>query len=152
MKTVVELEKSQVGRLFTMFGFTPALLYLGSQSVLSSNQRKFSIVMGVLTFSTVGYAYMVNRDRLKSESNEVSESSFKGNIAHSNVKRDIKATLEGQKVRLYADLMIIAPFLIYLGAKGKVTNTDRVVLGSIAAVSFIYNYKNYVELSKKNMI
>lgn len=50
----------------------------------------------------------------------------------------------GQAVRLYADLLFIAPFLAYLAAKGSVTKADRQALLWIGWTTLAYNGFNFL--------
>tara|TARA_R110002020_G_scaffold44348_5_gene128005 strand:- start:3814 stop:4020 length:207 start_codon:yes stop_codon:yes gene_type:complete len=64
---------------------------------------------------------------------------------YDDVERNISETQNSQKVRLIADLLIIAPFLIYMSTKTKVTPTDKTIFIAIAAATIYYNTKNFIE-------
>lgn len=65
MNTVVEIEKTQVGRLWSIAVFGAAMLYLSGRSTLGANERSFLAIAGVMTIITTGYAYVENQKRLK---------------------------------------------------------------------------------------
>ena len=60
-------------------------------------------------------------------------------------ERPIEHVKKTQNIRLYVDLMLMAPYLFYLSQKGTVSNTDKVILASIALVTIGYNSKNFVK-------
>jgi hypothetical protein len=63
-------------------------------------------------------------------------------VLHKEIDRDIDDVRHSQKVRLYGDILIFAPYLMYLAYKGRVTSTDRAVLAVLAVWTFAYNYRN----------
>jgi len=63
-KTIPELEKSQKGRLYSIFVFSPILLYLSTKSNFSGVERGFLAVSAVLVAVTVGTAYLENKKKL----------------------------------------------------------------------------------------
>ena len=54
---------------------------------------------------------------------------------------------KGQKVRVI-DVLLIAPFMIYIAAQGKLTLTERYIMFGLGAATLIYNAKNYVETQR----
>jgi len=63
-----------------------------------------------------------------------------------SVHRSIESANKSQRVRLYADLLFIAPFLGYIAYKGGATKSDRTILAIIAIVTIAYNWHNYRRL------
>jgi hypothetical protein len=63
---------------------------------------------------------------------------------HVDVPRNIEETNKSQKVRLIADLAIIAPFLLYMSSKSTVTKTDKAIFVGIALATIWYNARNYI--------
>lgn len=61
---VVEFEKSQAGRLFSIFGFSTAMLYLASKDSLSEKDKKYLISSALFLTATVGIAYIINEKRI----------------------------------------------------------------------------------------
>lgn len=59
----------------------------------------------------------------------------------------IEETKKAQDVRLYADMLVFAPFLAILSVKKKLNNFDKAMLAGMALVSIAYNWKNF----KKNL-
>jgi len=48
-----------------------------------------------------------------------------------------------QNVRLWGDLIILAPYLIWLSTKSKITDFDKVALVVIGGATFFYNLHYY---------
>ena len=59
------------------------------------------------------------------------------------VERSIEDVKRTQKVRLIADLLIFAPYLVYLSTKQKLSPTDKTILVVVAGVTIVYNTKNF---------
>ena len=64
---------------------------------------------------------------------------------YADVEREIEETEKSQRVRLISDLLIIAPFLIYMSSKKTVTKTERTIFLGIAAATILYNARNYIQ-------
>lgn len=54
-----------------------------------------------------------------------------------------KEIKRSQNVRLWGDLILIAPYLVWLSTKSKITDFDKVALISIGAATFFYNLYYY---------
>lgn len=63
--TIIELEKSQAGRLWSIFAVSPFLLYLAYTGKMNVWQRVALFVVGTGTLLTVSKAYFENEKRLK---------------------------------------------------------------------------------------
>lgn len=50
-----------------------------------------------------------------------------------------------QNLRLYGDILIMGPYLMYIGAKGKLNMFDKIMLITLAGSTFFYNLNNYIE-------
>jgi hypothetical protein len=61
-----------------------------------------------------------------------------------DVERDIEETKSSQKVRLVADMLVIAPFLLYMSSKKTVTKTDKAIFIGIAVATILYNTRNFI--------
>jgi hypothetical protein len=64
MSTVIEREKSQVGRLYSIFVFSGIMLWMASKKELTKVDRSILFVSGSLVAITVGKAYLKNKERL----------------------------------------------------------------------------------------
>jgi hypothetical protein len=69
---------------------------------------------------------------------------------YDDVERGLDEFKSGQNVRLFADLFVIAPFLIYMSTKNSVSKTDKAIFVGIALATIVYNTKNYIDLKKRN--
>lgn len=54
---------------------------------------------------------------------------------------------KSQIIRL-ADVFLIAPYLLYLSSKDKITNLDRNALIVLGVSTFLYNGMNYINNRK----
>lgn len=64
-KLYTEIQKTQLGRVWSMFFVSVVLILLATLPKLSIQLRAMLIVMGLLTIITVGYSY-VETSRLNS--------------------------------------------------------------------------------------
>jgi hypothetical protein len=62
---VIEREKSQNSRLYSIFVFSGIMLYMANKKKLTKTDRAVLFVTGSLVALTVGKAYFVNRKRLE---------------------------------------------------------------------------------------
>lgn len=62
-------------------------------------------------------------------------------------KRTREEVEKSQAVRII-DVLIIGPYLIYLGQKGTVTNADKAVLVFLGITTLLYNLNNYIKNQK----
>ena len=69
---------------------------------------------------------------------------------YDDVERSLDEFKSGQNVRLFADLFVIAPFLIYMSTKKSVSKFDKAMFIGIALATIVYNTKNYIDLKKRN--
>lgn len=49
-----------------------------------------------------------------------------------------------QAIRLYGDVLFIAPYLIYLGVRKKISDLDALILMGIGVATLSYNLRNYI--------
>lgn len=68
---------------------------------------------------------------------------------YADVERNMDEFKKGQQVRLVADLVIIAPFLLYMSTKSEVSKVDKSVFIAIAAATIWYNARNYSRYNKR---
>lgn len=61
---VLETEKTQAGRLWTILVFSPILLIIALSSQLTKIERIILIVIGVMIFLTAGYAFWQTNKQL----------------------------------------------------------------------------------------
>lgn len=61
------------------------------------------------------------------------------------VDRPVEEIKQTQKIRLYVDMIIIPAYFGYIAYKGTITKFDKVALLSIAAVTLVYNARNYIK-------
>lgn len=70
---------------------------------------------------------------------------------YKDIERNIDETISGQKVRLIADLLIIAPFLLYMSTKKTINKNEKLIFTGIAIATILYNTKNFIEYKKRNL-
>jgi hypothetical protein len=63
-KSVIEREKSQVGRLYSIFIFSGIMLYMANKRTLTNFDNSVLLISGVLVATSVGQAYFINKKRL----------------------------------------------------------------------------------------
>ena len=63
-ETILELEKTQIGRLQSIFIFSAALLAISSREKLSKAHKAYLAIAGVSLFVSVGYVYLENEKRI----------------------------------------------------------------------------------------
>jgi hypothetical protein len=68
---------------------------------------------------------------------------------YADIQRNLDELKKSQNVRLVADLLIIAPFLLYMSTKSKVSQVDKSVFIAISAATIWYNARNYSEYNKR---
>tara|TARA_R110002020_G_scaffold44348_5_gene128006 strand:- start:4013 stop:4216 length:204 start_codon:yes stop_codon:yes gene_type:complete len=64
MAKVIEREKSQVGRLYSIFIFSGVLLFMANKQTLTNIDRTMLLISGSMVALTVGRAYIINKKRL----------------------------------------------------------------------------------------
>lgn len=64
-KTIKEVEKSQRGRLWSIYVFSFLMLFFATQTNLTQAHKSVLVVIAVLVIFTVGLAYLENQKRLK---------------------------------------------------------------------------------------
>lgn len=67
---MLELEKGQLWRLFTIFLMVPAIFMLASKDVLSPREKRMALIMGVGTITVALTAYFYNS---RHETNRIKE-------------------------------------------------------------------------------
>jgi hypothetical protein len=63
-KVVLEREKSQFGRLYSIFVFSGIMLYMANKDRLTKVDKSILLISGVLVATSVGQAYFINKKRL----------------------------------------------------------------------------------------
>ena len=61
---VIEREKSQLGRLYSIFVFSGIMLFMSSKKSLNNTDRFILAASGILVATSVGNAYLINKKRL----------------------------------------------------------------------------------------
>ena len=64
MAKVVEREKSQVSRLYSILVFSGIMLSMSRKKELTKADRTILFISGSLVALTVGHAYLINKNRL----------------------------------------------------------------------------------------
>ena len=64
-KTIKEVEKSQRGRLWSIYIFSFLMLFFATQTKLTQGHQAVLVVIAVLVIFTVGLAYLENKKRLE---------------------------------------------------------------------------------------
>lgn len=62
---MLELEKTQAGRIQTLLVFVPIVVFFAFQKKLTVPQRYFLGTISVITLATTSYVYLENQKRLK---------------------------------------------------------------------------------------
>lgn len=60
---VLEREKSQLGRLYSIFIFSGIMLYMANKKQLNKSDRFVLAASGILVAASVGKAYLINKKR-----------------------------------------------------------------------------------------
>lgn len=63
-------------------------------------------------------------------------------ILYDEKERPVSEVKQSQRVRLYVDVLVISPFLVYLAVKGKVSKVDALILLGIGVSTILYNSRN----------
>lgn len=62
---MIETQKTQLGRWWSIFGFSMILLIVAGMPVIPNFWRVVLVVMGLATIYTVGKIYLENKNREK---------------------------------------------------------------------------------------
>lgn len=69
-------------------------------------------------------------------------------MLNEKAKNTIMEVQKSQMIRL-ADVFIIAPYLLYVSSKRKLSEFDRNMIFGIGVATLVYNAFNYFENNKK---
>lgn len=61
------------------------------------------------------------------------------------VDRPVEEIKQTQKIRLSIDMIAIPAYFGYIAYKGTITTFDKFALLSLAAVTLVYNARNYIK-------